>query len=303
MRLALFFVWIVLCVSAACSLVKPAAANDDPPITLAHPVVFEAPYRLGERPSLKSKDQAKEEEAALARWNVGGRDGTWHPHPRVIVDNVRVQGKVSSAAVLRAARAQGYWQIRRCYDPALPDKPELRGKLTVRFTLRNSGTAVRSSVVGKPTLDDRKVVACLRDAFRTVKFPRTGRGDATVSLDVTVHPGDAPMKAVEDPPVTRGPGAIDLPAVQAVVARHAGVQIQECYAQAARRVPGLWGRLVLRLDVAPNGGIRHIVETDSTFPDPQTTRCAVKAIQPIGLPAPQGGDVRIVLPIRFGHPR
>lgn len=303
MRLALFFVWIVLCVSAACSLVTPAAANDEPPITLAHPVVFEAPYRLGERPSVKSKDEAKEEETALARWNVGGRNGTWHPHPRVIVDNVRVKGQVSSAAVQRTARAHGYWPIRRCYDPALPDKPELRGKLTVRFTLRNSGTAVRFSVVGKPTLDDPKVVACLRNAFRAIKFPRTRRGDATVSLDVTLHPGDAPMKAVEDPPVTRGPGVIDLPSVQAVVARHAGAQVQECYAQAVRRVPGLWGRLVLRLDVAPNGGIREIVETDSTFPDLQTTRCAVKAIQPIGLPPPRGGDVRIVLPIRFGHPR
>jgi hypothetical protein len=111
------------------------------------------------------------------------------------------------------------------------------------------------------------------------------------------------MKRAEDPTVTRGPGAIDLAAVQAVVARHAGGRIQECYAQAVRRVPGLWGRLVLRLDVAPNGGIREIVETDSTFPDSLTTRCAVEAIQPIGLPPPQGGDLRIVLPIRFGHSR
>jgi hypothetical protein len=85
------------------------------------------------------------------------------------------------------------------------------------------------------------------------------------------------------------------------VARDAGNIIGQCYAEAAQRVPGLWGRLVLRVDVASNGGIREVVEIDSTFPDPKTTQCAVDAIRKIGLPVPSHGDLRFVLPIRFGE--
>ncbi|PKN48927.1 MAG: hypothetical protein CVU63_03600 [Deltaproteobacteria bacterium HGW-Deltaproteobacteria-20] len=304
MRIATNLVWLSISTCVACSSLTRSAHADvsAPPITAQHPVVFEAPYKLGARATVRSANEAKAEAEAIARWNAGGRASPWHPHPRVIVDNVRVQGAISSAAVLRTARAKGYWPIRRCFDPALPDQPTLRGKVSVRLTVNASGKATRSAVVGKPTLTDPQVVACLRNGMRGITYPRTRRGNADVTLDVTVHPGDAPMKAVEDPPVSPGPGSVSLPVVQALVARHAGARIQQCYVDARQRVPGLWGRLVLRLDVAPNGGIREVVETDSTFPDLSTTRCAIEAIRGIGLPPLDHGDARIVLPIRFGAP-
>jgi len=304
MRIATILLWLGISTCVACSSLARSAYADPstPPVTAQHPVVFEAPYKLGARATVRSANEAKAEAEAIARWNAGGRASPWHPHPRVIVDNVRVKGAISSAAVLRTARAKGYWPIRRCFDPALPDQPTLRGKVSVRLTVNASGKATRSAVVGKPTLTDPEVVACIRNGMRGIVYPRTRRGNAEVTLDVTVHPGDAPMKAVEDPPVTAGPGSVSLPLVQALVARHAGAQIQRCYVDARQRVPGLWGRMVLRLDVAPNGGIREVVETDSTFPDPSTTRCAIEAIRGIGLPPLDHGDVRIVFPIRFGAP-
>ena len=307
---SLFLVGIIVGVVCA-SFEHAACANesDQPsePDQLEHPekpfpiVVFEAPYKLGTRYVLKSPADAKAEADAIALWNSGGRASAWHPQPRVIVDNVRVQGAISSVAVLRTARAQGYWPIRRCYDPALPDQPTLRGKASVRVTIDTSGKATRSTIMGKPTLDDQQVVACIRDGMRGIAYPRTTRGTADVTMDITLSPGDALMKRVEDPPVDAGPGTVSLPIVQAWVARHAGAVIQHCYAEAVQRIPGLWGRLVLRLDVAANGAIREIVEIESTFPDPLTTQCSIDAIRRIGLPPPENGPLRIVFPIRFGE--
>jgi len=204
--------------------------------------------------------------------------------------------------VLRRARSQGYWPIRRCYDPALPDDPDLGGKMTIRFTIRHTGTAIRPVLVNKPTLDERKVVDCIRRSFRKIEFPRTRRGHARVWLRITVSPGDAPMKPVEDPEVTPGPGSLPGTTVQALVARHAGGRVQRCYVEGVQRMPGLWGRLVLRADVTKRGRIRDLREIRSTFPDPRTTRCAIDAIRAIGFPAPKGGDVRMIIPIRFGTP-
>ncbi len=304
MRVATIMIWMGISTCVACSSLSRSAQADPStlPVTARHPVVFEAPYKLGARPTVRSASEAKAEAQAIALWNAGGRASPWHPHPRVIVDNVRVKGPISSAAVLREARAKGYWPIRRCFDPALPEQPTLRGKVSVRLTVNASGKATRSAVVGKPTLTDPEVVTCIRNGMRGISYPRTRRGKAEVTLDVTVHPGDAPMKAVEDPPVTAGAGSIPLPVAQALVARHAGARIQQCFIDARQRVPGLWGRMVLRLDVASSGGIREVVETDSTFPDPATTRCAIDAIKGIGLPPSEKGDVRIVVPIRFGSP-
>jgi hypothetical protein len=307
MRFGLFLTWLGVTACAACATLAPSASADEatagPPITVRFPVAFETPYKLGSRPTLRSAGAAKAEEEALNRWNIGGRNGEWHPHPRVIVDNVRVDGRIRSSVVLSTSRAKGYWHIRQCYDAALPDEPELRGKMSIRFTIRHTGTAIRPVLVGKPTLDDPKVVDCIRQSFRKIRFPRTRRGDARATLDIAVSPGDAPMKRVEDPPVTPGSGTLALSTVQALVAKQAGDRIQRCFVDAATRVPGLWGRLVLRADVAPNGGIRELVEIESSFPDPQTTQCAIDAIRPLGLPPPQGGDVRVVIPIRFGQAR
>ena len=306
-RIAAIFVGSCVAVGGAWLLGAESANATEPAVhATAAPedqlVVFEAPYKLGARYVLRSEADAKLEAEAIARWNEGGRARSWHPQPRVIVDNVRVKGAISGAAVLKTARAQGYWPIRRCYDPALPDKPDLRGGVSVKITIDGSGRATQTVVVGQPSLSDRQVVECIRNGLRGFKYPASRRATSDVTLDVTVGPGDALMKRVENPAVTAGAGDMDYPVVQALVARHAGADVIRCYSDAARREPGLWGRLVLRLDVAPNGAVRDIVEIDSTFPDSATTKCAIDAIRKIGFPPPTNGNIRIVVPIRFGSP-
>ncbi len=309
MRFEMFPACFALTIVVACTtLALSASAQTEsvsvkPPVTVEHPVVFETPFKLGSRPTLRTQSAARAEAISIKRWNVGGRNGSWHPEPRVIVDNVKVKSRSRrKSSVRRTARAKGYWNIRKCYDPALADNRDLRGKMTLRFTLRKSGTVVRPVLVGRPTLRDANVVKCIRRSMRKIKFPRTRRGDARVQLDIALSPGDAPMKAKENPPVTPGRGSVDSAIAQALAARHAGKKIQACYTAAVRRVPGLWGRLLLRADVASNGTIRELVEVDSTFPDQQTTVCAIKALKRIGLPPPKGGEVRMIFPIRLGNP-
>ncbi len=282
---------------------RPSTAPAIPtPSYVAHPVAFERPYKLGLREHLADKDLARDDEQELARWNEGGRRERWHPQPRVVVDNVRVQGKASASAVLREARKNGYWVIRRCYAPALPADQQLHGKLSMRLTLQANGKVSAAAITGRPTLEDKDVLACMRKSFRGVELVRTHGGTAKVTLDIMVNPGDAPMKAIEDPPVTGGSGVLDPAVVQALVAAGAGAAAQRCYEDGVRRVPGLWGRLTLRADVSPDGLIGSLVETESTFPDPATTSCIVDAIRAVRLPQPKGGELRLVIPLRLGTP-
>lgn len=274
-----------------------------PAIAPEQQVVFEPPYKLGQLPYASDPEQAVEQARQLARWNEGGRAGGWHPAPRVVVDNVQVRGKAKARNVLRDARKYGYWPIRKCFDAALVNDPELDGKVRIRFTLRSNGRVSKPHLVGRVELADKPTARCLAHAFDQVSFSSPGKGNSTVTLDVAVHPGDAPVRPVEDPPVRAGPGRIDVQAVQALLAAEAGARIQQCYEQGRERVPGLWGRLALRADVDADGIMRDLLETESTFPDPVTSRCVQEAIIAVPLPRPSGGDLRLVIPLRLGLPR
>lgn len=268
---------------------------DDTPL-----VVFESPYKLGARPSLSDPEQARHEEQRLSVWNRGGRDGKWHPEPRVVVDAVRVQGALTAAVVQREARKQAYGAIRKCYDAALLRNQQLKGKLRVQFNIRHSGSVGKPKTVGKPTLDDRDAVNCLTKSVTSISFPATKKGDATALLELTLNPGDLPVRANEDQPPEPGPGKLDVHAAQAVIAANLGKAARDCYGKGMDRIPGLWGRLVLRADVGTDGSVSAVTETESTFPDPDTSQCISQALGRVVFPAPKGGDLRLVVPIRLG---
>ena len=105
------------------------------------------------------------------RGTRGGRDGKWHPEPRVMVDNVKVRGRISDAVVLRETRKQHYWAIRKCYDAALAADQKLHGKVHVQFTIRHNGATKAARSVGKPTLDDPSCVTCIVHFVRRPQVP------------------------------------------------------------------------------------------------------------------------------------
>jgi hypothetical protein len=261
-------------------------------------VAFDPVYKLGQR---AQPERAQREQQDLDAWNSGGRADPWHPQPRVMVDNVKVvRGRVSEAVVLRETRKQHYWPIRRCYDPALARDQKLAGKVRVQFVIRPSGALKAARTLGKPGLPDTQAVECLVRSLASLKFPAPPRAEATVALDIGLNPGDLPVKAPEDPPVEPGPGTVDLHAAQAVVAGTAGHRVQQCYAEALTRVPSLWGRMALRAQLDSSGALRELVEVESSFPDPATTACVMQAVRTVAFPPPAGGDLRLVIPFRFG---
>lgn len=275
----------------------------DVPDTPAHPralVVFDPPYKLGARPRLPDPTLEQRENKDLAAWNRGGRDGKFHPEPRVVVDAIKAQGALTAAVVQREARKNAYGAVRKCYDAALAKTPQLSGKLRVQLTIRRSGAVGKSKASGRPTLDDKDAVSCLVAAMKTVQFPAPPRGDVTAVLELTLNPGDLPMRLAEDPPVEPGPGRLDANAALALVAGSIGKSVQHCYDSGLARVPGLWGRLALRADIAPEGSVRAVTETESAFPDAETGRCVSDALARVAFPAPRGGELRLVVPLRFG---
>lgn len=272
-------------------------------------IVFDAPYAKAPLDGVRSTQCRDEQRRALAWWNRGGRDGKYHPEPRVIVDEVKVTGALTAQQAQRAARAGGYGIIRGCYDPELAREPTLGGKLTLRLMVRQNGSVSSGALVGRSTLANARVEDCLRRQMTKIKFPSARRGGTRVTFRVALYPGDVPLTTVdlapregeEAPEQPSWPGRLQGPLVQAVVARDAYQGLRDCYEQGLGRMPGLWGRLALRLDVAASGAVVSAVQVESMFPDPKVVACAAGVVQGLGLPAPVGGQARIVVPIRFGE--
>ncbi len=266
----------------------------------AYPVVFEPPYKQGLRPKLRDARLAREEAQELGVWNEGGRSTKWHPAPRIMIDNPRVAGSLDANAALREARKRHYWPIRKCYDPALAKDPTLRGKVSVRLTVRPSGSVTGPNLVGHSSIDDRDVVRCIVGSFGSLRMPKPRKGRARITLDVSVNPGDAPPPTSEDKSSDPGPGTTDMHALQATLAGKAWEPIRACYMAGCERVPGLWGRMALRVDLSHSGAVRGASETETTFPDAATVRCVEEVLGAVEFPVPDGGDLRVVVPIRFG---
>jgi hypothetical protein len=53
------------------------------------------------------------------------------------------------------------------------------------------------------------------------------------------------------------------------------------------------------LHVTPSGKVDEAFEVESRFPDESAARCVLREARALEFPPPQGGDVRIVVPLRF----
>jgi len=291
---------------------EPAAAADPaPPPAQAAPapagprVEIEDPYKLGERPAARSAlDEAAR--AELARWNRGGRGDPpappppteGHPLPRVIVDVTGVKGPLRAADAQRVARQKLWGRVVACYRLGAYKDPSLGGKTTVRLGVSRGGkvTSARSTASSLP---DKDVVACLVGAAKSLALPRA-RAGSTVTLVLQVFPGDDP---VEPPPgvIRPGDGVLAPDAIAATVTA-ALPAFRACYAEALVDAPALFGRLAIRFHVTAAGAVDEAFEVESAFPDERLVRCALRAARALAFPAPAGGDLRFVVPLRFSPP-
>ena len=57
-----------------------------------------------------------------------------------------------------------------CYDEVAREKPDLKGHVVLRFTIRDNGT-VRNVAIRESTLNDKKVEACIVKVGESLRFP------------------------------------------------------------------------------------------------------------------------------------
>lgn len=74
-------------------------------------------------------------------------------------------------------RAQG--RVRACYESGLKRHPDLRGQILFDLEVDKRGNAKRV-VVKTSTLNDRGVVACVREVLRVLPYPRPAGGRSAV---------------------------------------------------------------------------------------------------------------------------
>ncbi|WP_437486470.1 AgmX/PglI C-terminal domain-containing protein [Sorangium sp. So ce1014] len=301
--------------------VAPPAASPSPPASSAVPpaapsaasgdaageagalqapsITIDPPYKLGQH--LVPRGQA--EAAERDRWNAGGRGdppappppAEGHPLPRIIVDIGKVNGPLKAREVERIARRHLWIHVYSCYRLRAYRDPSLHGKTTVRLTVSRAGKVTGARATSS-TLSAPDVVSCLAQRARSLSLPRA-RAGSTVVATMEVYPGDEP---VEPPPsvLAPGPGELRPDAISAAVA-DALPAWRSCYEAALAGAPALWGRLAIRFHVTDSGAVDEAFEAESRFPDERLTRCVLRRARALTFPAPEGGDLRFVVPLRL----
>lgn len=97
-------------------------------------------------------------------------------------------GRLPPEEIRRIVRAN-YGTYRKCYEAGLGRYAKLEGKVTLRFVIERDGT-VSNAVVSDSTLPDCQVARCVRDGFKTLRFPKPrGGGIVTVQYPIMLQPG------------------------------------------------------------------------------------------------------------------
>ncbi len=287
----------------AAPAVASAPAPASPPAP-ADAVAVGLPYALGE--GARESGAGVAELAELARWNHGGRgEGapelpapTGHPLPRVRVDVVAVRGPHAPRAIERVARAALWAKLIECYRPGAQRDGALRGKVTVVAKATRAGK-LAAPRLASVTLRDPEVVRCFVARVAGLDVP-PARAASTVTLSLQIAPGDEPLPPAADL-ILPGSGRLDPELARAAFAA-AEPALVACFAASRAEDPGLWGRIAVRVHVAADGRVDEAFEAESRFPDPRVTACVLRAARGLVLPSPIGGDLRAIVPLRFGAP-
>ena len=88
--------------------------------------------------------------------------------------------RISTEYIRNVIRAH-LTEIRSCYEDGLRTRPDLAGRVVMRFTIGADGT-VSSAEVASTTLHDPPVEACIAERVRHFQFPPIP-GGGTVSVN------------------------------------------------------------------------------------------------------------------------
>ena len=129
-------------------------------------------------------------------YGVGGR-GSFGPRgkrvPQVRMAEARVCGVSGCGAtgreVIRRVVRAHINEVRHCYDQGLTRNPQLKGRVTIQFTIDASGK-VPAATVQDSTIGDQGVASCIAKAVRRWSFPKpSGAGHTMVNYPFVLTPG------------------------------------------------------------------------------------------------------------------
>jgi hypothetical protein len=72
-----------------------------------------------------------------------------------------------------------------------------------------------------------------------------------------------------------------------------------CYEQGLARIPTMTGSLDVRFVIGRDGSVSNVSQTRADLPDTGVMHCVMSAFYGLRFPAPEGGIVTVVYPLRF----
>lgn len=122
---------------------------------------------------------------------AGGLKGRGASVPTIRTGTAAVRGSLSKEVIRRYIRRH-INQIRYCYEQQLAVRPDLSGRVSVRFVISPSGAVSTSSVAGS-TLGNPAAEACVARAVQRIAFPQPeGGGVVIVTYPFMFQSAEAP---------------------------------------------------------------------------------------------------------------
>lgn len=100
-----------------------------------------------------------------------------------IEQTLRVEGPLSVAAVRDEILASRF-ELRKCYQAGIDDNPDLKGELSLQFTVAGSNGKVTAAVERHTEFPDPPVRDCIIDHIKTWSFPGKQPSQSVVKFDI-----------------------------------------------------------------------------------------------------------------------
>ncbi|MCP4675133.1 MAG: energy transducer TonB [Deltaproteobacteria bacterium] len=109
--------------------------------------------------------------------------------PRLIPGKSTVTGSLSKEVIRRVVRRH-INEVKFCYEQGLRKRPDISGRVAVKFLISRSG-AVQGAAVTSSTLDDPGVESCIARTVRRMAFPQPKDGGiVVVTYPFSLHSPD-----------------------------------------------------------------------------------------------------------------
>ncbi len=149
------------------------------------------------KPDDAQKRRIEEEIAKIPAEGFGGiglgeigriGDGRGSSAPKVRMGATSVSGRLPPEVIQRIVR-QNFGRFRLCYENGLKTKPDLAGRVTVRFVIGRDGSVQGAPADGGSDMPDKAVLSCVLRAFTGLSFPEPEGGIVTVVYPIMFSPG------------------------------------------------------------------------------------------------------------------